>query len=119
MNMRLRQCPVCNQTLEVTEYHCPSCDVTIRGRFGLGELASLTPSQQEFVKVFLCSGGNIKEVEKRLGISYPTVKSRLAEITDQICQDERQDYNQILNDVASGQISVAAAVKQLNKRRSE
>ena len=117
MNKRLRQCPVCNNALEVAEYHCPACDITIRGQFGLGELASLTPSQHEFVKVFLCAGGNFKEVEKRLGISYPTVKNRLAEITEQLCQNETAQDQGILNDVASGKISVTAAIRELNKRR--
>jgi len=117
MNKRLRQCPVCNETLEVAEYHCPSCDITIRGRFKLGELASLTPSQHEFVKVFLCAGGNFKEVEKRLGISYPTVKNRLAEITDQLCSQDSNDQQDILSEVASGKMSVTTAIRQLNRRR--
>ena len=117
MNKRLRQCPVCNETLDVVEYHCPACDITVRGRFGLGDLASLTPSQHEFVKVFLCAGGNFKEVEKRLGISYPTVKNRLAEITDQMCNQDQTDNQGILDDIATGQISVSAAIRQLNNRR--
>jgi len=74
MNNRLKQCPVCNSTLEIKEYHCPKCDTTIRGNFEVGDLASLSAAQQEFVKIFICNQGNIKEVEKALGISYPTVK---------------------------------------------
>ena len=116
MNKRLRQCPVCNETLEVTEYHCPSCDITIQGNFGLGELSSLTPAQHEFVKVFLCASGNIKEVEKRLGVSYPTVKNRLAEIQEIICSNDQPQQQDILNEVASGKLSVTAAIRQLNRR---
>jgi len=67
--------------------------------------------------VFLCAGGNFKEVEKRLGISYPTVKNRLAEITDQLCSQDSNDQQDILSEVASGKMSVTTAIRQLNRRR--
>ncbi len=118
MNKRLKQCPVCNQALDIVEYHCPACDITIRGKFGIGELASLAPAQQEFVKVFICCGGNIKEVEKRLKISYPTVKNRLAEIAIQLCDDSpEEDYSDVLNEISEGNISVEEALMKLEKSR--
>lgn len=116
MNKRLRNCPVCNHVLNIAEYHCPQCDITIRGTFGVGDLASLSPAQQEFVKVFLCCGGNIKEVEKRLKISYPTVKNRLAEIQELLCDTEKDDrLESILAEIDSGKMTVSAALKVLKK----
>jgi len=120
MNNRLKQCPVCNSTLEIKEYHCSKCDTTIRGNFEVGDLASLSASQQEFVKIFICNQGNIKEVEKALGISYPTVKNRLAEVIDVLCpaqQKEVQEFSStILNEIEKGEISVEDAIKKLKKR---
>ncbi len=120
MNKRLKQCPVCNETLSVVEYYCEKCDLTIRGKFGHGDLGSLTNSQQEFVKIFLCAQGNIKEVEKRLKISYPTVKSKLAKITSQICSDnkksaEQENYTMILTKIENGEMSVNEALQKLSK----
>ncbi len=119
MNNKLKTCPVCNSVLEVTEYHCNSCGTTIKGNFSVGEFNSLTARQQEFIKVFVCAHGNIKEVEKVLGISYPTVKNRLSEISDILCgkkkkaMPETNDYLKILEDLESGKIDIDDAIKKI------
>ena len=117
MNRRLRKCPVCNSNLEIVEYHCPHCGTAIKGKFGIGELASLNASQQEFVKTFICCRGNIKEVEKALGISYPTVKNRLNEITKVLCPAKKEKANplshEILAEIEAGKISVEEALEKL------
>jgi len=113
MNNRLKQCPVCNSTLEIKEYHCPKCDTTIRGNFEVGDLASLSASQQEFVKTFICNQGNIKEVEKAL-------KNRLTEIVNVLCpssnNEKREFSTSVLDEIDRGEISVEDAIKKLKKR---
>ncbi len=120
MNNRLKQCPVCNSTLEIVEYHCPSCDTSIKGKFGIGDLSLLTPVQQEFAKTFLCCSGNIKEVEKALNISYPTVKNKLAEVTSVLCSKEQKvsevRSNEILDEIEKGNLTVEEALSKLKKR---
>ena len=64
----------------IKELECPSCEVTIRGSFDTCPFCILTGDQLELIKIFLKSRGNIKEVERELGISYPTVRSRLDDI---------------------------------------
>jgi hypothetical protein len=71
---------VCGGQLHVAEYRCSDCDVTLRGEFERCELCSLPGDLMHFVDVFLESKGNLRAVERRLGISYPTVKSRLAAV---------------------------------------
>ncbi len=61
----------------ITELKCPQCDVTVQGRFETCEFSVLTREQLKLVRIFLKSRGNIKEVERELGISYPTVRGRL------------------------------------------
>ncbi|MCF7920105.1 MAG: DUF2089 domain-containing protein [Candidatus Cloacimonetes bacterium] len=120
MNKRLKNCPVCNARLEVLRYHCPSCDITIDGRFAISELSALSSKQQEFVKIFICCSGNIKEVEKKLEISYPTVKSRLNQIIEVLCPgsgetEGNKESLSILRDLEEGRISVSEAIKQMEK----
>lgn len=118
MNKRIRQCPVCNEALEITEYHCPHCDITIQGRFNVSDLGSLNPAQQEFVKVFICCGGNLKEVEKRLRISYPTIKNRLSEIQKLVCtEDDTQPRDEVLELLNEGRISVDEALSRLKNNQ--
>ncbi len=73
----LGRCPVCGNKMNVTRLHCDSCDSTLEGRFEACVFCRLSQEQQIFMAVFLKSRGNIKEVERELGISYPTVRSRL------------------------------------------
>lgn len=46
----------------------------------MGRLGRLTREQLDFVEVFLTARGKIKDVEVALGISYPTVVSRLEQV---------------------------------------
>lgn len=118
MNKRLRSCPVCNSKLEVTRYHCRECDITIEGEFSISEFGALTPEQQEFVRTFVCCQGNIKEVEKALGISYPTVKNRLNQVSEVLCAtkkrvEPRTNSEAIISALETGEISVIEAIKKL------
>ncbi|MBN2461623.1 MAG: DUF2089 domain-containing protein [Candidatus Cloacimonetes bacterium] len=117
MNDRLQYCPVCNGNLEIIEYHCPVCDTSIKGKFMVGGLASLTAAQQEFVRIFICAQGNIREVEKIMGISYPTVKNRLTEIARILCPspDKGRISLEILEKIEQGKISVEEALQNLKE----
>ena len=76
----LHNCPVCQQPLHATRLHCPACNTTIEGDFQAERLLSLTAEQKNFVYSFLRNRGNIREMEKELGISYPTVRARLDQV---------------------------------------
>lgn len=71
------RCPVCGETMEITSLHCDACDTTISGHFATCKFCQLSEEMQDFVEIFIRSRGNIKEVERALGISYPTVRGRL------------------------------------------
>jgi hypothetical protein len=119
MNKRLKSCPVCNAQLQITEYHCASCDTTIKGTFQIDDFAALSPAQAEFVKVFVCCSGNIKEVEKALRISYPTVKNRLAQVQDILCKTRKTTSQSVdvLSEIEKGTLTVDQAIAQLRKGR--
>ena len=70
-------CPVCQGELTVTRLHCRSCGTALEGEFGVGRYGRLEREQLAFLESFLRSRGNLKEMERELGISYPTVRSRL------------------------------------------
>lgn len=73
-------CPVCHGDLLVSRLVCPNCGSALEGRFTMGRLFHLTSEQLSFVEVFLRCEGKINRVGEELGISYPTVRSRLEEI---------------------------------------
>src|SRR5215467_833248 len=76
----LIKCPSCQGNLCVYELRCPACAIAITGEFALPPLLRLAPAQLDFVEVFLKNRGVIRDVERELGISYPTVRARLDEV---------------------------------------
>jgi len=70
-------CPVCAGELGVTRLRCRSCGTTLEGDFSVGRFARLDREQLALLESFLRSRGNLREMERELGISYPTVRSRV------------------------------------------
>ena len=70
-------CPVCSSELAVTRLHCRSCGTTLEGDFSVGRFGRLNRDQPTLLESFLRSRGNLREMERELGISYPTVRSRV------------------------------------------
>ena len=74
------KCPSCDGDLTVTRLRCPDCEISIDGEFAPPALLKLTGAQIDFVEVFIKNRGVIRDVERELGVSYPTVRARLDEV---------------------------------------
>jgi len=70
-------CPVCTKELSVTRLHCRSCGTSLEGDFSVGRFGRLNREQLALLESFLRSRGNLREMERELGISYPTVRGRV------------------------------------------
>ncbi len=70
-------CPVCSGELAVTRLHCRSCGTTLEGDFSVGRFGRLSRDQLALLESFLRSRGNLRDMERELGLSYPTVRSRV------------------------------------------
>jgi hypothetical protein len=70
-------CPVCSGELAITRLHCGSCGTTLEGDFSVGRFGRLNRDQLTLLESFLRSRGNLREMERELGISYPTVRARV------------------------------------------
>jgi hypothetical protein len=70
-------CPVCSGELAVTRLHCGTCGTTLEGDFSVGRFGKLNRDQLALLESFLRSRGNLREMERELGISYPTVRGRV------------------------------------------
>lgn len=119
-----RNCPICDGEMMITRLYCPDCDVKLEGRFNFGGLGGLNQEQIAFVETFVACEGKITRVQKALGISYPTVRSRLEEAIVAMGyevggEDEEEPVideavrKQVLDDLAAGRISSEDAVSLL------
>src|SRR3990172_599008 len=70
-------CPVWEGAPAITRLHCRSCGAALEGEFGVGRFGRLSREQLSLLESFLRSRGNLKELERELGISYPTVRGRV------------------------------------------
>lgn len=114
-------CPVCKENLSVTRLHCPNCDTTIDGRFDLGRMGQLTHEQLAFVENFVRCEGKLNRLEKELGMSYPTLRTRLSEVIRALGYPVRpeapviddEERHRILDDLASGRLTPEEAMSML------
>ena len=73
-------CPVCGGDLVTTRLGCRTCGTELAGEFSSCDFCSLDPKDTDLLRVFLASRGNLREVEKHLGVSYPTARARFTEL---------------------------------------
>ena len=130
MRPLILKCPSCEGNLTVTSLGCPECPITIDGEFALPQLLKLTRAQIDFIEVFIKSRGIIREVERELGISYPTVRARLDEVIqalgyssksaadDETADDSSARRRTVLADLKAGRITPEEALAVLNERGS-
>jgi len=108
-------CPVCGDQLAVTRLGCASCGSELAGVFASCDFCALSAADLEMLRVFLTSRGNMREVERHLGVSYPTARLRFAQLLGKLGVGDEQDppagltREQILSEVASGALSPADA----------
>lgn len=109
------KCPVCGSELLITEYTCPSCGLVMRGRFPHNEFAGLPEEKLEFLRLFLKARGNLSEVAKRLGVSYPTARARLDELLRELGYEPegRSRRLEVLEMLERGEITVEEALRLL------
>jgi len=75
-----RDCPVCSSSLQVTQLGCPTCGTGLSGSFESCEFCGLDTPDRDLLRVFLASRGNMKELERHLGVSYPTARARFEDL---------------------------------------
>ena len=107
-------CPVCSGELAVTRLHCRSCGSTLEGEFSVGRFGRLTKEQLALLESFLRSRGNLRDMERELGISYPTVRSRVEALVRALGFGPRADSDEAIADEAAGAAASAdtAAARQ-------
>ena len=109
------KCPACGGRIIITECQCAECRLQMRGDFQPGWFSTLSEDELTFIRVFLTARGNLSEVERVLGISYPTIRNKLDEINKVL--DRYGDANQ--SDLKYGTTVVAFGLEQSEEYRKD
>jgi len=113
------RCPVCQGKITVTALVCEDCSSELRGRFVLPPLARLPQELQRVVELLVRCRGSLKELERELGISYPTVSKKLDAINMMLeaAAVGGGEGELILQRVQDGEMSVREAVQRLREQK--
>jgi hypothetical protein len=121
---------MCEAELVVTHLRCQQCGTGLEGVFHLNKFDRLSREQLRFVDVFIKNRGVIRDVERELSISYPTVRSRLDEVIRSLGYDAQGEApaeeppeaaappdpavrRSILDRLSAGEITADQALAQL------
>ena len=118
MRKVISQCPVCGGELKVTRLKCEECETVIENDFVLSKFDYLSGEELYFTETFIRCRGNIKEVEKELSISYPTVRSKLDAVIKKLgyetdTGEQSMKKEEILKALENGEITAEQAIAQL------
>ena len=114
-------CPVCQNSLLATRLSCNVCHTEITGEFELSRFSYLNKEELNFIETFIKVYGNIKEMEKELDISYPTVKKMLEQVVTKMgfeTRDSKETHTNtedILTKIKNKELSVNEALTLLKK----
>lgn len=113
-------CPVCAGEYEITTLTCKKCKSQLGGHFSGCDFCNLSDEDAFFLMTFLKCRGNIKDVEKELGISYPTVRGRLDAVIKRLGlhgsispQEMKEERKQIFERLDKGEINADQAADLL------
>ncbi|HRW09659.1 MAG TPA: DUF2089 domain-containing protein [Caldilineaceae bacterium] len=127
MRKVLEQCPSCGGELEITRVNCTRCETVVSGRYQPCRFCKLPPESVQFLEAFVKNRGNVKEMERELGISYWTIRTRLNELIEELgfevdnsAEAEREEElkkqrRTILEQIDRGELSATEAAAQLTK----
>jgi hypothetical protein len=112
------ECPYCKAAMAVTEMACGHCQVSIRADFPMSRVAGLPVEHQRFIEMFVLAGGNLKQIAEQVGVSYPTIRSRLDKVIDalrgEIAKTQRV-RGSVLDAVEPGKTNAADAARLIKR----
>lgn len=115
------KCPVCSGRLRAVRLKCGKCGTVIENEFELSKFEHLREDQLGFMETFIKCRGNIKDVEKELGVSYPTVRAKLDEVIlalgYAVVKKPAIESAEIIDMLEKGEISADEAVGMMKENK--
>lgn len=117
------RCPFTGGEIVITQFYCPDTGLKVEGEFSLTTpFAALNPDQIQFVETFVRCEGKFNRMENELGLSYPTLRSRLHEIIRTLGYEPGKeepallaeaDRRRVLEELQAGQLQFDEAMQIL------
>src|SRR5205823_14374793 len=108
------ECPYCRAAMAVTQMACGQCQISVSAVFLMSRLAGLPVEHQRFIEMFVLAGGNLKEIAEQVGVSYPTIRSRLDKVIEALRGEigkTRRVHGNVLDAVEPGKTNAETAAR--------
>jgi hypothetical protein len=117
-------CPCCQKAMTPSTLACTACQVKVEGPIATNEFASLPEEELHLLRVFVWAEGRVKDMEGPLGLSYPTIRSRLAGLKEKLRMDapkaaptKKDQVGDALDALEAGEIDFEQTLELLKKRK--
>ena len=117
MNFTANQCGYCGDSMRISQLTCAECGLSHGGEFHTPRLYRLASDEQQFAELFILASGSLKKMAGLLGVSYPTVRSRLDKLIEKLQLEKLRDdslKNTILADIEAGQITAKHGMRLID-----
>jgi hypothetical protein len=114
-NSVLCSCPSCQSPMQVVALGCSDCDLILKGQFHSHPLMKLDEEMLHFLHIFIACEGKISDMEKALGISYPTVKNKIQKLKESVSVSDFVDKSDSVPDLQLESKSVIEILELMNK----
>ncbi|MCU0612294.1 MAG: DUF2089 domain-containing protein [Candidatus Eisenbacteria bacterium] len=107
-------CPSCGATLEVVKLECPVCQTEVAGQYALCPVCRLDAPRRRLFDLYMAARGNVREVQRELGVSYPTARLRIEAMFQELGHGPTPPQPaSVLRRLRAGEINVATAERLL------
>lgn len=103
----MHRCFTCKNQMTVQKLHCTACDVSHEGDFKTPRLTRLSAHNRRLAEAFLLTGGNLKDLAEKIGVSYPTLRRQVDEMIDELSRlqnEDEQETTRILDAIEKGEM---------------
>ena len=112
--MKIDQCPNCHSPLKVKKKECIHCGLQLEAEFDENPISLLTREEQDFILSFILSGGNLKALGDKIGLTYPTLRLRLDKIISRLeSMQQVVSAEQILDKIDKGELKPEEGIQLL------
>lgn len=116
-------CPCCQRAMQASQLSCESCQVKVEGKIDTNEFAGLPAEELHLLRIFVWAEGRVKDMEGPLGLSYPTIRTRLASLKEKLRMENkpapkrRDTALDALDALEAGEIDFEQTLELLKKRK--
>lgn len=119
------KCPSCQSDMSPIVLSCGNCHLEVRGEFKSNPFSRLDEDMLHFLHIFIHCEGKIADMEKALGLSYPTVKSKILRLKESLQspieshEEKELSTLQILAKIEKGEIDYINGLKLIKEAQEK